>query len=95
MADPDARPRRRSSSGASKISAVELAGLCPCCRGTGLRPTTGVWVALDVHGTSIGMQLTSLRAWSPWTKRSLLVFVVSASVAAGLPTSILDRLVGL
>lgn len=93
MDGPAPARRRRNSSGGSRTSAIESAGLCPSCRGSGLRSTTGLWVALDALGISMALQLTSPRAWSPWTRRSLLAFVASVVVAVGLPTWILDLLV--
>lgn len=90
MDDLRAVARRQSLSGDSKTSAVESAGLCPSCRGSGLRPTTGLWVASDRQGISVAMQLTSPRAWSPWTKRLLAASVVSACGTAGWFTWIAD-----
>lgn len=86
---------RQNLSGDSKRSAVESAGLCACCHGSGLRPTTGLWVASSPHGISVGMQLTSPRVWSPWIKRLLLASVVSACGTVGWFTWIADLLGGL
>lgn len=86
------RRRRQNSSGASKLSAVELAALCPCCQGTGLRPTIGLWVASDRHGTEVAMRLTSPKDWSRSSRRLLLAFVVSGLSAAGWFTWIADLL---
>lgn len=77
---------RSSWSGDSKTSAVESVGLCPSCRGSGLRPITGLWVALDDRSISLGLLLTSPRAWSTSTKRWLAASVASVFAVVGWST---------
>lgn len=86
MEDLRAAVLRANLSGGSKHSAVESAGLCPSCRGSGLRPTTGLWAEWSAHGISAGMLLTSPKGWSRSTKRLVWAFVGSVCATAGWST---------
>jgi hypothetical protein len=53
-----------------------------------------VWVALETHDISMGMRLTSRRAWFGLTMLSLSAFVASVYAAAGWSISTFARLFG-
>lgn len=76
----------RNLYGDSKTSAIASAGLCPSCRGSGLRPVNALSVSLDGQHMLMGLALTSPKAWSRGTRRSLVAFVVSVSTVAGWST---------
>lgn len=80
----EARPSRSYAS--LRPSGLELAGRCPSCQGSGLRPPIGLWVALDSHGISAVAQLTSPRAWSRSTKRVMLALLASVCGTVGWST---------
>lgn len=70
----------------SKLSAIEEAGRCPSCRGTGARPTTGVSVVLPTLSICVEVRPTSQAAGSRWKKRVLLVLGALVTATAGSST---------
>ena len=82
----------RSSWPSSSPSAIESVALCRSCRGTGLRPPTGLWVELPGASISAVPLPTSRPSWSLWLRRVLLVLAASVFAKVGLSTSILDAL---
>lgn len=82
-----------SSLASSKTSAIEQAGRCGSCQGSGARPTTGVSVVLGALSISWAPLPTYRLGMRPWMKRLLLVLLGLAIGAGGPSMSTLENLV--
>lgn len=85
--------RSRNSSHYWSASELTQLGQCGWCRGTGVRPTTGLLVEHHRASTFVGVQLTWSRGWSGRLKRYGLALLVSASAVAGPFTWTFERVI--